>query len=653
MFPRLLLCVIALSGQCYALSKTPISSEANRQRQTLDREEQIQGFLIEAGRPAHREPEAGAAPLIRTAHKTNVFGEKGYMGSNKDGHRKHRQELFEPESLAVDSSRSLHKHPASDDELSGPYEDSSPDSVISAAVQHDEPQPDQDRSEGDAVDLGKVQLSEDTAAEKAVPVYGASQKSDDMVAHVGVNSVNLKTGSSKSMVQAATSQEQNSSTKAELDALRSTIAELASAVGGLKALTVKQDAAPSTTKPELMRSHVISDSGASGRGPTHPKPAESWTAKAMREAAEESAAGIPSFADADAHNIPLLPGPPIPGAVPFNDGSLVAEGEGSGEEFRISGDPNQSPLASPFYVQVMKEAGNHVMCSGNLIWKSKPGAADLESCEQTCNDNGGCRFITFFTNDACATYGEWDCPATLDATIPELPDVNSTIYEKKTPATSGYTLMAQGVPQCPSAQLITTPEECKLAYKAIKGRYDLDAGNMTMQIGDFADGEPVGCSVRVNKTLASNEFDPNAGDQPAYWNSADTSLNTLVDSGDFRVVCAQVSRYSGETAEAGVAGPPGVKGPIGPNGTVEGPHGREGPRGVPGPVGMPGPPGGIGGMGHKGKTQKSLIPASTAKTWQLAALVIIQGLVSFGALFTIKSKYGKSVNKSGDTIAFM
>jgi len=465
----------------------------------------------------------------------------------------------------------------------------------------------------------------------------------------------LNSTSPKAMVQAAASQEQNSSTKAELDALRSTIAELATAIGGLKVSTVKQEVAPSTTKPEMMRSHVITDSG-------EPNAARNVHANRRApvptQAPEESTAGRPAFAAAGARSIPLLPGPP-PGAdarpPPPGDDSLVAEGEGSQAEFMVGEGPG------PYYVQIMQEAGNRSQCGGQYIWKSEMNWGNLKQCQETCNDNGGCKFITWFSTEMCATFGEGECKEAIptSAFVPKgvnldtLPEVNSSIWEKKQSSTSGYTLMNEGVAQCPGAQIITTQEECDVAYRAIKERYKLDPGTSKIQVGDFDEGEPIGCSVRVNATVQEGDLDPTAGDQPPYWNAMEESTNLKVFDGQFRVVCAQVSRYSGEAAEAGPVGPPGPKGPQGVNGTREGPYGKQGGRGLPGPAGEPGPPGLIGEMGHKGNKQKGGIPEGTAKLWVLGIVVALHGLCSFGALFIIQSKYGQAKNKSGDTVAFM
>lgn len=174
-----------------------------------------------------------------------------------------------------------------------------------------------------------------------------------------------------------------------------------------------------------------------------------------------------------------------------------------------------------------------------------------------------------------------------------------------------------------------------------------------IEVGAFKDGEPVGCSVRYNATTTRTAEAQKAAEaaaaatgqksntsQIAFWNTAETSSNALVTSGVFRVICAQVSRYTGgESAEAGPPGKIGVKGPTGDNGTVEGPHGPPGPRGIPGPAGANGTIGKIGHKGHKGRTQESSM-GGFAKIWILAGVVVLHILLSCGVLFILKAKYG-------------
>jgi len=383
----------------------------------------------------------------------------------------------------------------------------------------------------------------------------------------------------------------------------------------------------------------------------------------------ESAASHPPTADAEAVSIPLLPGAPAPEGAEFSeDDSLLADatGEGSQEEF-MSG--------KGFYKQIMKEVGVHAACDGKPIWGSTPGFGNVQSCQDVCNGNGGCKYITFTTSGMCFTFDQYNCISAKSLVIAGAENVNSSIYEKRESSKSGYTLMNSGVDQCPPEQQITSQEECMTAYGIISSRYKLNPGKTKMQVGAFEEGEPIGCSVMVNKSIpveeeavvADNALDGTvfvtaapasiAGavsqDQPAYWNTAETSNNAFVTSGEMRILCAKVSRFSGETAEPGPPGPEGGKGLPGPMGTVVGPFGPPGPRGEPGPHGVEGPVGLIGKMGHKGKKQKSGIPAGTAKSWMLAAVVVLHCGLSYCVLFFIKGKYGASLNKAGDTISFM
>lgn len=238
--------------------------------------------------------------------------------------------------------------------------------------------------------------------------------------------------------------------------------------------------------------------------------------------------------------------------------------------------------------------------------------------------------------------------------------------------------MNEGVTSCPGGQQVTSMEECAIAYEAIKNRYHLDMGSSHMKTGAFDEGEPIGCSVMWNKSepVGAEATPPPANaldgtifgapgssasgydggwdpDQPPYWNTAETSSNSLVSSGEMRVLCSQVDRYSGEVAPGGPPGIQGEKGPPGPMGTIMGPYGETGRRGAPGPVGEKGPPGHIGKKGVKGPLQATGIPKATPKSWMLGVVVGVHCIMSYGVLFVIQAKFGAAKNKAGDTVSFM
>jgi len=467
------------------------------------------------------------------------------------------------------------------------------------------------------------------------------------VAHIGVNSVKLyqeDAGDAPDLVHESETAV-DSGSKADLESLRSTIADLAKAVGGL---TAKQtSAAPAPSKSELIRSHVIADVPSRGSGSTR-------SVFDVQESDDDAASEAQS-SESGSHGIPLLPGTPADSEDDAGDDSLVAEGERSHVQLA-------APKKKPFYTRIFKEVGDTIRCTGNkTIWKAPPGFGNLADCQDMCNKNGGCKFITWTTNQACATYGKYDCLSAKVQKIPEqIPVFNSSIYEKKHPSSSGYTLMAAGVDKCPPSQMVMSQEECQVAYSMIEKRYNLNPGADGMQVGTFDKGQPVGCSVMVNETkqlhaLSGTAFDSKdtAKEQPAYWNNADTSSNTMVQDSQMRIVCSQVKRYTGEAAPAGPRGPPGPKGPRGPMGTVEGPIGAPGPTGPQGPAGESGPQGPIGKMGRKGEAQKSGMPSGVAKTSTLYVIVFVHAVMSFAVVFILRQKYGKKLNPAGDTVEFM
>jgi len=297
------------------------------------------------------------------------------------------------------------------------------------------------------------------------------------------------------------------------------------------------------------------------------------------------------------------------------------------------------------------------MCAGIAKYKSPSRFGSLDKCKSTCNANGGCGFMLYLSDRSCWTYSPYDCEqqVTIDK-----PGVNGTIYKKLQSSPTGYTLMNEGVEACPSAQVISNVDECKIAFELIESRYSLDPGETKMQVAASPeeDGIPLGCSVRVNasreatfanrsKFAEENFQDALNTDQFVVWNTADATNNEGIASGEYRVVCQQVSRYSGEAAEEGPPGAPGPAGPAGIPGTVEGPYGNPGERGAPGPEGPQGPPGPMGMKGRKGAPQKLLLAKGTAKVIVLPLVELLHCAVSACALFVLKAKYGP-VDKNGD-----
>jgi len=627
MVPRLLLWTVALCGPCDAFHKEIVrsepkalmSGEADVQRQLLDQDDPALGLLVESGRPAKTGGENWDEPVAsRAEDETNDMLSETDAVDTRARSRKHGWSIDETGD-ELGRKRAMHRGRAF-------VEDEFRDTSGEHAGGHRK----------------RVHSKPDHG------VYAGEQPAskDHTLAHADANSGNMYQRKSKS-----SSPKELDSSKAELDALRSTIAELTTAVGGLK-FAEKSAAPPSTTSPQKVQSHIITDAADTHSASAQAQLHRTQTAPDLSTMGEQD--GVPAFADAQAISMPLLPGPPPAfGAQPVDDGSLVSEGqgEGSGAQLMLG-----SASGKGYYVQMYAEAGIHAMCSGSKIWNSDPGWGDLAACKAQCDGNGGCKFITYFTNKLCATYGVNDCAATATKILKK--SVNSTIYEKKQSSTSGYTLMNTGVQQCPGAQQITSQAECQYAYKKIQSRFELADAKKTkekIRVGAFEDGEPVGCSVRFNATTtrtaeAQKAFEASAiaaggkseTSQVAFWNTAETSTNALVTSGVFRVVCAQVSRElpGAEKAEAGKPGPVGPKGPRGVKGTVEGPHGKPGPRGVPGPAGFVGETGLIGKKGHKGPTQKSSLPPGTAKVFVLAGAVVLHILLSCGVLFILKSKYG-------------
>jgi len=562
--------------------------------------------------------------------------------------RRHKHASLEEDKTVSDASPRPHRR--------HPLQDLLVDDDSEGTAKHHKHRYVEDNSEDDAdstkalhrkhlfSEQDKAEADSDAGHSKHQPSAG----SEHAFAHGGVNSVKMyrvdPTAKSSKVP------EEKDKSKEEIDALRGAIAELASAVGGLKVLPAKQDAASSVPhREEAPKSHIISDAGEPREMASHhPLVRSKPLARSELYPRVQHAEVLPAAADKGAHGFPLLPGLPAgAGSLSSDDDSLVQSAQESQQEFMLAGEPGKH-----FYTQVMQDVGDHGMCSGPALFKGDPGFGDFEKCKAACNENEHCKFLTFWTDNKCRTYTEYDCLSTaIDTTNQN--EANSTIWERAAVSTSGYTLMNIGINSCPSGQMIQNEVECQTAYNLIKERYEFTVEDKKIHTGAFQDGEPIGCSVRVNATGSDSFNVSDAFGQPAYWNTATTSSDALVGTGEFRVVCQQVNRYSGEAAEKGPPGALGPAGPPGEPGTVEGPWGKEGPVGNPGPPGALGPPGHLGAIGRKGEKQQWILPEGVAKFSALTGMVALHLVVSCGALFVIKSRYGKAHGVSHDTMVLM
>jgi hypothetical protein len=313
------------------------------------------------------------------------------------------------------------------------------------------------------------------------------------------------------------------------------------------------------------------------------------------------------------------------------DGSLI------GESAKTSG-AESNPL-SDFYVQshdvAQIHSKNHSMCGGEAIWASEDKVGGLEECKKICSGNGGCKYITYFSNDYCRTYDQFACD---DAVTQSFGDdkIHSWIFEKKIASRSGYTMMAEKVENCPSGQEIRTPEECRIAYGALKDRYSLST-TMDVEVGNF-ERLPLMCSVQYNASVDDNLPIFKEGEQVAYFNKAPWTNNELVQDGVMRVLCQQVNRYFGDLPEAGPPGVKGPQGPPGPRGTREGEYGPDGPQGEKGPPGPPGPPGFVGDQGQKGAMQAEGAEGAVS-IFFLVGVIVVHAIVTGTAFVFFKGKH--------------
>jgi hypothetical protein len=414
---------------------------------------------------------------------------------------------------------------------------------------------------------------------------------------------------------------------AQLDALRSTIAELASAVGSLKGVALKQQSEVSASEAPERHSKTSSTVSTT----TVPQPI-------ARSEISSTAPPSPSKPVMMA----LLPGPdPLMMPLYPEDVSLI------GESRRATHQNTRSVTQAVFYVEIFKVEGvtskNTSMCNGQAIWVSDGPVGGLENCKAVCSGNSGCAYITYFSADYCRTYDKESCDSAVAQTYQDQKNgtITSAIYEKRDASPAGYTMMADAVTSCPEGQTISTEEECDFAFTSIKGRFQM-VSSAGIQVGSFA-RVPVGCSVQYNASVEDNAPYFKQGDQTPYFNTAATSDNTLVSDGAFRVVCQQVNRYFGPILEVGPPGPPGPTGKQGPPGTREGPAGAEGAAGISGDKGPPGPPGKNGSVGKKGPPQKAGVPEGAVSIYVLGGVVAAHVMITGVAFCVLKAKQTKSV----------
>jgi hypothetical protein len=428
------------------------------------------------------------------------------------------------------------------------------------------------------------------------------------------DSVPILTGDQEQKATATTTQ---SPRDAQIDALRSTIADLASAVGSLKG-AFKQQASTEDRQAAPVSKTI------------------SATAKKHIDLQPVSASPVPAPADPlKPRSIPLLPGPmAIASASDVEDGSLIGE---SASSFQASSHP-----LGDYYVEIHQvtqaNSENHSMCAGDAIWASEDKVGGLAECESICSGNGGCKYITYFSNDFCRTYDQEACDSAITQSY-EDGKITSHMYEKKTASRSGYTMMGEKIENCPTNQEIRTQEECKIAYQAIRERYGLNT-TMDMQVGSF-ERLPLMCSVQFNASVDDNLPLFKEGDRIAYFNTNSWSSNELVQDGVFRIVCQQANRFFGDVPEAGPPGVKGPQGPPGPRGTREGDMGPDGPVGEKGPPGPPGPPGFIGEQGPKGATQSPSTEGSVP-IYYLAGVLVLHFIVTGTAFVIYKGKHTKN-----------